>query len=209
MKKQLHVISTGQQSQELLIRKIEMIHQEVDVIHLREKNWSANQFVEVIQYLNGVGVPLDKIIINDRVDVAYIMKTGGVQLAYHSIDLSFVRAAFPNLPIGCSVHSIDEAVKAETKGANYLLYGHIYETASKPGVPPKGLKDLQDMNDQVSIPIIAIGGITPKNTKEIIQKGVAGIAVMSGILLRDDLKEAVNNYRAILDRGVISNEESL
>lgn len=203
MKKQLHVISTGQQSQELLIRKIEMIHQEVDVIHLREKNWSANQFVEVIQNLKGVGVPLEKVIINDRVDVAYIMKTGGVQLAYHSMDITFVRDAFPNLPIGCSVHSIDEAVKAEAKGANYLLYGHIYETASKPGVPPKGLKDLQDMNDQVSIPIIAIGGITPENTKEIIQKGVAGIAVMSGILLRDDPKEAANNYRAILDRGCV------
>src|SRR5690625_2260249 len=113
MTRQLHVISTGHQSQELLTCKIEMIHQEVDAIHLREKNWSANQYVEVIQYLKAVDVPLEKIIINDRVDVAYIMKTGGVQLAYHSIDLSFVREAFPDLRIGCSVHSVQEAVKAE------------------------------------------------------------------------------------------------
>lgn len=201
MKKQLHVISTGQQSQELLIRNIEMIHQEVDAIHLREKNWSANQYVEVIQYLNTIGVPLEKIIINDRVDVAYIMKTGGVQLAYHSIDLAIVREAFPDLRIGCSVHSVEEAVKAEAKGANYLLYGHIYETTTKLGLPPKGLKDLQVMNDQVSIPIITIGGITPENAKEIIQKGVAGIAVMSGVLLKEDPKEAVKNYRSILDKG--------
>lgn len=201
MKKQLHVISTGQQSQEMLISKVEMIHQEVDAIHLREKSWSANQLIDVIQHLNSVGVPHEKLIINDRVDVAYIMETGGVHLAYHSIDLSLVRDAFPNLQIGCSVHSVGEAVEAEAKGAHYLLYGHIFETSSKLGIPPKGLKDFQYMNDQVSIPLITIGGITPENTKEIIRKGAAGIAVMSGILLKDDPKEAVKNYRAILDKG--------
>ena len=57
------------------------------------------------------------------------------------------------------------------------------------------------MNDNISIPLIAIGGITPENTKEIVQKGVAGIAVMSGILLSADPKETVKKYRAILDKG--------
>jgi thiazole tautomerase (transcriptional regulator TenI) len=201
MDKRLHVISTGQQSQKEFICKVEMIHQEVDAIHLREKSWSANQLVDVIQYLNSVGVPLDKLIVNDRIDVAYIMGIGGVHLAYHSISISFVRAAFPTMQIGCSVHSLEEAVKAEAKGANYLLYGHIYETSSKQGIPPKGLKDLQYMNDQVSIPIIAIGGITPENTEEIIRNGGTGIAVMSGILLQDDLMKAVKSYRTILDKG--------
>jgi len=201
MNKQLHVISTGQQSQEILISKIEMIHKEIDAIHLREKKWSANQLIVTIQYLNSVGVPLEKIIINDRVDVAYIMETGGAHLAYHSIDISFVRDAFPNLQIGCSVHSIKEAIEAEVKGADYLFYGHIYETSSKSGIPPKGIEHLEYLKQQVSIPIITIGGITPENTEKIIQKGVAGIAVMSGILLNSHPEEAVKKYREILDKG--------
>lgn len=201
MKKQLHVISTGQQSQQELINKLEMIHQEVDAIHLREKNWSARELIDVIRQLTAIGIAHEKLIVNDRADVASIMKIKGVHLAYHSMDVSLVSDAFPSLQIGRSVHSIEEAVKAEEKGAHYLLYGHIYETSSKLGIPPKGLQDLQYMNDNISIPMIAIGGITPENTKEIIHKGVAGIAVMSGILLSADPKETVKKYRAILDEG--------
>ena len=163
--------------------------------------YNINQLIDVIQHLTAIGVPHEKLIVNDRADVAYIMKTKGVHLAYHSIDTSFVRDAFPTLQIGCSVHSVKEAVEAEVKGAHYLLYGHIFETSSKRGIPPKGLTDLQYINDQIAIPMIAIGGITPENAKEVIQKGVAGIAVMSGILLDADPEEAVKKYRVILDRG--------
>src|SRR5690625_334622 len=136
-----------------------------------------------------MGVPHEKLIVNDRADVAYIMETKGVHLAYHSMDISFVRDAFPTLQIGRSVHSIEEAVEAEAKGAHYLLFGHIYETSSKLGIPPKGLQDLQYMNDNISIPLIAIGGITPENTKEIVQKGVTGIAEIGRASCRERARE--------------------
>src|SRR5690625_48160 len=117
------------------------------------------------------------------------------------MDVSLVIITLSSLKIGRYVHYIADVVKAEEKSTHYLLFVHIYETSSKLGIPPKGLQDLQYMNDNISIPLIAIGGITPENTKEIVQKGVAGIAVMSGILLSADPKETVKKYRAILDKG--------
>ncbi|MEK1830709.1 thiamine phosphate synthase [Priestia megaterium] len=72
-----------------------------------------------------------KIIVNDRVDVAHALKAKGVQLAYHSLDVSVVIDAFPSLIVGKSVHSVEEALEAEKDGAHYILYGHIYSTHSK------------------------------------------------------------------------------
>lgn len=208
MNKQLHVISTGKQSKEEFVSIVEKIHREIDGIHLREKKWSANKLVQVIQLLHSKGVPLTKIFVNDRIDVALTMRVKGVQLGHHSINITFVREMFPTLTIGCSVHSVEEAVRAERKGANYLFYGHIFETTSKQGITPRGLESLQYMKELTTIPIIAIGGITPENTKEVMRQGVSGIAVMSGILLHENPVEATQRYRNQLEKE-IKYEQSL
>lgn len=208
MKKQLHVISTGQQTPEELVGIVEKLHQDIDGIHLREKKWSASKLVEVIQLFHEKGVPLTKIFINDRIDVALAMRTGGVHLANHSINITFIREMFPTLKIGCSVHSIEEAVRAEKDGADYLFYGHIFETLSKKGVPARGLSELERMKELTTIPIIAIGGITPDNTIKVMKQSVAGIAVMSGILLHDNPVEATKKYRYQLDKE-LNHEQTL
>src|SRR5699024_11515690 len=94
------------------------IHEMVDAIHIREKTWTAIEMIEAVDALVRQGVPLQKIIINDRVDVAYVIGTGGVQLAHHSIDVLCVNRHFPSFKVGCSVHSVAEAVEAEAAGAN-------------------------------------------------------------------------------------------
>lgn len=195
VRKSIHIISTGQQSMETFVRIISEIHNHVDAIHIREKGWTAKELVYVIQILVTKGVPLEKIMVNDRVDVAYSMKTGGVQLGYRSIDVSLVKKAFPSLLIGSSVHTVNEAIEAQRKGADYLLYGHIYPTLSKRGQEPKGLRNLREVIRNVSLPVIAIGGITPKNTKEILATGAKGIAVLSGVLLAKDPVQAVVDYQ--------------
>jgi len=201
MTKQLHIISTGQQSMKRFVHVVQQIHEYVDAIHIREKKWTAKELAEVIQALINKEVPREKIIVNDRVDVAYIMKARGVQLGYHSADCRLVKESFRDLQIGCSVHASEEAIVAEKKGASYLLYGHIFSTASKPGLPPKGLEKIKEMTKELTIPVIAIGGITPENTKEVVTAGAAGIAVLSGILLAADPIQAVGKYRYALDRA--------
>jgi thiazole tautomerase (transcriptional regulator TenI) len=209
MNKQLHVISTGRQSMEEFVRIASTIHKDVDAFHLREKKWTAKELVGVIEALMEQGVPLEKIIINDRVDVAHSMKTGGVQLAHHSIDVSLVKKAFPGLQIGCSVHSLAEAVEVEKKGANRLLYGHIFSTASKPGMPPRGLKELEEIIENVKVPVLAIGGITPKNVNDVLATGVEGIAVLSGILKARDPLDAVLEYREKMRERFENHEQPL
>lgn len=199
LKKQLHVISTGKQSKETLIEIIDWIHPSIDFIHLREKSWSARKLAAVVQQLVATGVPANKIIINDRVDVAHMMNCGGVQLAHHSMNVSEVKKSFPHLRVGCSVHSVKEAINKQKQKADYLLYGHIFSTLSKRGLAPRGIGNLQKIVKATHIPVIAIGGITPERTPSVIQAGASGVAVLSGILLADDPLEAVKRYRNKLD----------
>lgn len=198
MVKQLHVISTGKQSIGTLAHIAKDIYPYIDYIHLRERTWSASTFIQAIEAFMSKGIPRCKIIVNDRVDVAHATNVGGVQLAHHSLDVEMVHEVFPHLYIGRSVHNIDEAKCAEKFGANMLLYGHIFETASKPGIPPRGINRLQQVVSHVNIPVIAIGGITPYNISAVLQTGAAGVAVLSGILLADDpIKRAKTYHQAL------------
>lgn len=201
MRNTLHVISTGRQNKEELIEKIVSIHPYIDYVHLREKNWRAIDYIEVIRTLEKYRVSKEKIIVNDRVDVAYVMDVYGVQLAYHSIEPAEVCGNFPELYIGCSVHSPQEAKEKEKQGANYVIFGHVFQTASKQGLPPKGLDELKQVVEQVNIPVIAIGGITPENVESVLKTGAQGVAVLSGILLAKDVVEAAKRYRHKLTIG--------
>jgi len=190
----LHVISTGKQKPELLAEIIGSIHPYIDAIHIREKTKTAKEIYELVRLLLDKKVPLSKIIINDRVDVAYVSKVGGVQLAYHSLSTDIVKKQFPSLRVGCSIHSVDEARFAREQGADYVIYGHVFPTQSKQGLVAKGLERLEIVSNSVVIPVFAIGGITPSNVREVIKAGAKGIAVMSGILEAENPLEAVKEY---------------
>lgn len=197
---ELHIVSTGRQRPETFIKKVDMIYQHVDYIHIRERDWTAETHVNVIHSLTQIGVERHKIIINDRVDVALTECVGGVQLASHSINIEKIRVLAPSLRIGCSVHSLEEALHKQKKGADYLIYGHIFETASKEGVPPRGLEKLRKLTNQVTIPVIAIGGITPQNTRNTLKYQASGVAILSGILLANNPTDAVQLYKQQLKK---------
>jgi thiazole tautomerase (transcriptional regulator TenI) len=174
------------------------IYHHADFIHIREKTMSAKQIFEMVTYLAKKGVPLTKIVINDRVDVAWVTKVKGVHLAYHSLDANVVKCDFPQLTVGCSVHSLQEAIQAETKGADYLFYGHIFSTDCKRGVPPKGMNELRKIVNKLRIPIIAIGGIKPENAEIPLRAGAEGIAVMSGIFEHVNPLKAAQKYARVV-----------
>lgn len=198
--KKLHIISTGRQKPEQLADIIGRIHFDIDFIHLREKTKTAKEVYEMVELLTSKNVPLSKIIINDRADVAYVSNVKGVHLAFHSLPVEVVKQNFEDLTVGCSVHSLEEAQIAEQQGADYLIFGHVYSTQSKPGLIPKGLEQLRSISESISIPVIAIGGIKLTNSRDVIEAGAQGIAVMSGILEAEDPLEAVQQYRSYLSR---------
>ncbi|MEH7547495.1 MULTISPECIES: thiamine phosphate synthase [Bacillaceae] len=197
--KELHIISNGkmpiEQLQEILID----IHPYVTSIHLREKQKTARELFQAIDLLSK-DIPLSKLIINDRVDVAFTTRVAGVQLAFHSLAPAIVKRVFPQLRVGSSIHSISDGEKALRDGADYVLFGHVYPSQSKPGKTPKGIEELSRVT-KLDIPVIAIGGITPENTKPVIHAGASGIAVMSGVLDSHDPLSAVKSYVNALKDG--------
>ena len=195
---QLHLITDGKKTKEELAAILSEVHESVDFIHIREKHRSANEVYKLVDELIRSGVPPGKIIINDRVDVAHVLHVGGVQLAYHSLGVSEVRRNFPELRVGKSVHSYEEAIQAERDGADFVVYGHIYSTSSKEGLIPKGLMELKKITTSLEIPVIAIGGITPYKLQELRSAGAGGIAVMSGIMDANNNAHAVKAFQAAL-----------
>lgn len=199
MKRQLHIVSTGKQTSKMFLEKVISIHKAVDFIHIREHSWTVRELTQVIKQLVQCGVPLQKIIINGRVDVAVAVNARGVQLGSHRVDVMYVKKHYPQLMIGCSVHDVDEAIEKEEAGADYLIYGHIYPTNSKKGLKPRGLVGLREVINHVSIPVIGIGGITPNLVQSVVQEGADGIAVLSGVLLSENAVSSVRKYNQALE----------
>lgn len=127
--------------------------------------------------------------VNDRLDVALAVPTAGVQLGAASLPVSAARALQPLWWIGKSVHDLAEAEAARTEGADYLVVGPVFATASHPGRTPLGLKKLQAIAAATDgLPLIAIGGITADRVREVRGSGAYGVAAIRA--LWDDAEPA-------------------
>lgn len=201
MRPSIHLISTGEQTFAELANTVISIQQEFDYLHIREKHRSAAEIFDGVQQLTKAGFPMERIIINDRVDIAVAAESFGVQLTHHSLPVSQVKHTFPALNVGKSVHSLKEAIDADKAGAGFLIYGNLYPTSSKPGKAGKGLESLREIVRHVGCPVVGIGGITPERACDVIRSGARGIAVMSGVLKKEDPGEAAQAYRREIDGG--------
>ncbi|HLR40066.1 MAG TPA: thiamine phosphate synthase [Virgibacillus sp.] len=196
---ELHIISTQRQSPDTIIQILEVIHPYLGFVHLREKSWSDYTMQGTIQTLLSRGVPRDKLIVNNRMELAQEMKTGGVHMPYRNRDALDIESTHL-LRTGCSVHALHEVKQVEEQGVDYLMYGHIFPSDSKKDVPPRGVKKLQAVVQSTSLPVIAIGGVTVENTAKVIATGAKGIAVLSGVLLARDPLNEVQRYKNELDK---------
>jgi thiamine-phosphate pyrophosphorylase len=123
-------------------------------------------------------------IINDRLDVALACGADGVHLGQDDICAGVARQiAPPGFIIGVSVGSVDEAIKAEQEGADYIALSPVFSTASKNDAGPGlGLDVLREIRRNISVPVIAIGGINLDNVREVIAAGADGVAVISVVV---------------------------
>lgn len=198
---ELHLITTGRLELEETAAIARLLPDGmVDVLHIREKQRSAKDIMRWHASLSEA-LPNSQIYINDRVDAACAAKARGIQLGFTSIPLTEARKLVsPDTRIGCSVHSAPEAQEAQEAGADYVLFGHIYETGSKEGLAPRGIAALAEVVRAVDLPVIAIGGIEPDKVDEVLSTGCAGIAVMSSVFLHPEPARQIIRFRAALDR---------
>lgn len=165
----------------------------VTLVQLREKFIDDEKFLEIAKELQKVtkkyNIPL---IINDNVKIAKIIDAEGVHIGQSDKSLEEARAELgPDKIIGVSVGSIEEAQKAEAGGADYLGIGTVFFTGSKKDInEPLGLENLEKIAHSVKIPSVAIGGIHLDNVKDVMKTGIDGVAVISEILGKEDVKKA-------------------
>ncbi|MGM0874640.1 MAG: thiamine phosphate synthase [Bacillota bacterium] len=183
---EIHVITDGKQTVKELTKRILMIHEETDYIHIREKTKSSSEIMEIVSLLLNNGVPKRKLVINDRLDVALLNQLSNVHLPGHSFSIEKVKQMDTSLRVGRSVHSLQEAIECENAGADYLLFGHIFVTNSKANLTPRGVIQLAEICQSVQIPVIAIGGIVPETISQLSGVKLSGVAVMSYVMASDE-----------------------
>lgn len=192
---ELHAITDGKKTATELVKAILAIADEVDYIHIREKTKQTSEVIQLVEQLLTKGVQNEKLVINDRLDVALLTGIPNVHLPGTGLPVKLVKQKFPEIKVGVSVHSLAEAVIAAEDGADYCLFGHVFPTNSKKGIPGKGTKLLKEIVQKAGIPVLAIGGITPDNMTEVAATKVSGMAVMSAIFSAQNPKQAAKLFR--------------
>ena len=159
----------------------------VKMVQLREKDLSAPDLYELGDRVKDTIAGRAKLVVNDRIDVALALNADGVQVPEKGIPVAEARRIVgDDMLIGRSVHSVGGAIEAESSGADFLITGTIFPSASHPDGPSQGTDFLRALCHEVSIPILAIGGITIQNVGEVMESGCSGAAVISAISEAED-----------------------
>lgn len=195
----LIAVTDDTHSIEELVEIIGVIKGEMDYVQLREKSKSPKELLTLVRELEISGVNKEQMIINDRLDIALLKGIPTLHLPESGIPVQMVKRQFPTLRVGCSVHSVERAKEMEKNGADYVVYGHCFETNSKKGIPPNGIEHLIQIKEELGIPVYAIGGITLDNVSIVKAARADGIAVMSRIFQAENPAVATKDFQEALD----------
>lgn len=169
----------------------------VTFLQLREKELDEEHFLEEARELQKLcreyQVPF---VINDNVDIAAAINADGVHVGQSDMEAGDVRAKLgPDKIIGVTAKTVEQAVLAQERGADYLGVGAVFHTDSKADAKEISFDTLKDICRAVSIPVIAIGGITEENVRELAGSGICGIAVISAIYAQSDIKKVAESLK--------------
>lgn len=202
----LIVVTNDQLSICQLSQTLLTIEPYIDAVILREKSKTEQELFNLLQLLKEGIFNFNKIIVHTNPDLAHENGITNVQLPGNSPPLKNLVAGFPNLSFGKSVHSIHEAQQAADEGAQSILYGHLFPTASKPNKAPRGITELEKIVQSVTIPVYAIGGIHPEDIELLRKTNIAGIAIMSPIFNEENPRSVAKRYyNMIHKKGVRMN----
>lgn len=188
----------------LVTRTEEAIDGGVTFVQLREKDLDEENFEregrELKELCRKRGVPF---VINDNVELAAKLDADGVHVGQSDMEALDVRKIIGGDKIlGVSAQTVEQAVTAEKHGADYLGVGAVFPTGSKDDAAEVSYDTLKAICDAVKIPVIAIGGITEENVTELSKSGICGIAVISALYAKEDIKSAAQRLRKNTEAAV-------
>jgi thiamine-phosphate pyrophosphorylase len=172
----------------------------VDLLQLRAKGYSAGEIEtfarSMLPVTQDFGVPL---IINDHPEVAAEVGSEGVHVGQEDEAVAKARALLgPGCVVGKSTHSLAQAVAAAEEGADYIGFGPLYATGTKPDYVPIGLADVGEVNRRVAVPVFCIGGVNAGRLDEVLAAGARRVVVVSAFLQAPNVVLAVRELKARL-----------
>ncbi len=167
-----------------------------NMVQLREKDLPSGKLLDTALTLRRLTKGRALLFINDRVDVAVASGADGVQLGEDAMSVAAARKVGPGLLVSRSVHDVDGAVRAQEGGADMLVAGTIFPSESHPGAPAAGVELLKRLRSAVSVPYIAIGGVTEENAPSAMAAGASGVAVIGAIARSQDPQRAARGLAA-------------
>lgn len=171
-------------------------------VQLREKKLDREDFLaealEIQKLCREYGVPF---VINDEVSIAKDIDADGVHVGQSDMEAMDVRKVLgPDKILGVSAQTVEQAIIAEKHGADYLGVGAVFATGSKDDADDVSHETLKAICEAVSIPVIAIGGITKENVSELAGSGICGVAVISAIFGQNDIKKATEDLKVSVEK---------
>jgi len=162
----------------------QMIEGGVDLIQLRAKEKSISELMELSAELHELTVKsFTPLIVNDHAEIARQVPVEGVHVGQNDDSIEIVRQkAAREILVGKSTHSLEQARAAQREGADYIGFGPIFATPTKPDYPAIGLKNIRRVHAEVNLPIFCIGGINIDNLQNMIDSGAKRVVMVSALL---------------------------
>jgi thiamine-phosphate pyrophosphorylase len=142
--------------------------------------------------------------VNDHADIARSVDADGVHLGQDDLPIEYARKLLgSDKCIGVSTHGVEEARAAGNAGADYIGFGPLFVTTTKDAGPPRGIENLRRVRQEVSLPILAIGGIDRHNVASVLRAGADGVAVVSAVLSAPDLHAAAQEMVKLVNDNLV------
>jgi thiamine-phosphate pyrophosphorylase len=187
-----------------------MIEGGVDLIQLRGKAKSVDELVDLAGELHEItssaSIPL---VVNDHAGVCQRVMVEGVHVGQNDDSITVAREkAGRAIIVGKSTHSLDQARAAKAEGADYIGFGPIFATPTKPDYKPIGLDNIKQAHADVTLPIFCIGGIKIDNLKQVIAAGAHRVAIVSGLLKASDITNYARDVKRMLNSSFVIRHSS-
>ena len=196
------VTNRYQDSVESFLAKVETACRSgVTIVQLREKNLTTNQYYQLAKQVKEITdayqVPL---IIDDRLDVCLAVDAAGLHIGDDELPVSVARQVLgPEKILGVTAKTVKRALEAEEGGADYLGTGAIFPTTTKENAPITLISTLKTICQRVAIPVVAIGGLTSENIEQLMDTGIAGVAVVRDLMQAEDIEAKTQAFLTKLD----------